>query len=561
MIEMFVNDQALTLPDDLNIRIELNFPTFESDVIPASIIYHFDLPFLGNESILNYSNHIEVMGKFYEYPWRMNFDGINLFSGKLIVTSVAEVFRCAVTLRQLPADFADKNIDSFTFPTLQLVPTGSGINNTSQIPGITHKLFTLPKIYAPELFSSNPAWCKIVNRFPSTEQNRYSESAIPIFYVFKILEIIFTSEDFFVAYSDSALAKNSLIFDSLLFFNNYTLDTSPEEYVGTSSLNIYYYKNNIYPKNHLPAISVNSVLVGLKQMFTLTTFVDNQTNMVQFLFFKDIADSKILDLSDIVLDGHEVLINEPTAFHLKFSDDDYKVDGPVTAYGTLSHASTPSREDLLISVQAVNSYYKSVPGSDFTPGGDVIDILEWKRVGNSFFPLKTNPDLSKTEEVSIEASPMPMDYFANTPYPFYEEGGVSPRFAPDASKTDKLIFFFTDKLNRNLGTSSEIQSNGTVYSDRPGLKIGTSYGLYNKLLKPWYDFLENANEYTFSFKCSIEDILRIIPIFGYQEASTRDQIRRIRVRNQVYIPKQFTFELTHTKITCQAKLMKDDGNH
>ena len=38
MIEMFVNDQALTLPDDLNIRIELNFPTFESDVIPASII-------------------------------------------------------------------------------------------------------------------------------------------------------------------------------------------------------------------------------------------------------------------------------------------------------------------------------------------------------------------------------------------------------------------------------------------------------------------------------------------------------------------------------------------
>ena len=83
-------------------------------------------------------------------------------------------------------------------------------------------------------------------------------------------------------------------------------------------------------------------------------------------------------------------------------------------------------------------------------------------------------------------------------------------------------------MNRNLGTSSEIQSNGTVYSDRPGLKIGTSYGLYNKLLKPWYDFLENANEYTFSFKCSIEDILRIIPIFGYQEASTRDQIRRIR---------------------------------
>ena len=54
MIEMFVNDQALTLPDDLNIRIELNFPTFESDVIPASIIYHFDLqqPYRSNGEIL-----------------------------------------------------------------------------------------------------------------------------------------------------------------------------------------------------------------------------------------------------------------------------------------------------------------------------------------------------------------------------------------------------------------------------------------------------------------------------------------------------------------------------
>ena len=560
MIEMFVNDRPLTLPDDLRIRIELNFPVFENDAIPASIIYHFDLPLPGNEDILYYSNHIEVLRKFREYPWKMYYDGLHLFSGKLIVTSVTNVFRCAVTLRQLPTDFADKNIDSFNFPVVQLVPPGSNINNTSQIPDISHKLFTLPRIFAPELFS-NTEWSKVVNRFPETEQNRYSETAIPVFYVFRILEIIFASEDFFVSYSNSALATNSLLFDSLLFFNNYTLDTSPEEYVGTSTLNIYYYRNNIYPTNHLPAVSINSLLVTLKQMFSLSTFIDNQTNMIQFLFFKDIVNAKTLDLSDIVLKGYEVVINEPTSYSLKYNDDSHQPDGSVTKYGTLLHAGTPKREGLFISVQAVNSYYKSVLKSDLDGNNQIVETLQWERTGSCFLPVRTNPNLTKNEDVSIDASPMEMDYYQDILYPYYSEGGISARFAPDASKIDKLIFFFTDRLNRNIGTSSHLQSNGSVYPYRPSLQIGDDYGLYNKLLKEWYSFLEEANEYTFSFKCTVEDILLIIPLFGYQEADTASQIRRVRINNQDYIPKQFTFELTHTKITCQAKLIKNDGDN
>lgn len=560
MIEMFVNDRALTLPDDLSIRIELNFPVFENDVIPASIIYHFDLPLPGNEDILYYSNHIEVLKKFREYPWKMYYDGLHLFSGKLIVTSVTNVFRCAVTLRQLPTDFADKNIDSFSFPVVQLVPPGSNITNTSKIPDISHKLFTLPKIFAPE-FYSNTEWSKVINRFPAEEQNRYSETAVPIFYVFRILEIIFAAEDFFVSYSNSALATNSLIFDSLLFFNNYSLDTDSEEYVGSSSLNVYYYRNNIYPKNHLPAVSINSLLVALKQMFSLATFIDNQTNMIQFLFFKDIANSKALDLSDIVLKDYEFVINEPTSYSLKYSDDNYQPDGSVTKYGTLAHAGTPRREGQFISVQAVNSYYKSVLKSDLGANDQVIETLQWERVGSCFLPIRTNPDIAKNEDASIDASPMEMAYYLNTPYPYYSESGISARFAPDGSKVDKLIFLFTDRLNRNIGTSSHLQSNGSVYSYRPSLQIGDDYGLYNKLLREWYDFLEEANEYTFSFKCTVEDILRITPLFGYQEANTVSQIRRVRINNQDYIPKQFTFELSHTKITCQAKLMKHDGDN
>lgn len=563
MIEMFVESLRLVLPDDLSVRVELNFPAFETDSIPASVVYQFDVPEAGNEEVFRYANCVEVLGKWREYDWRMSYGGIPLFTGKLVVLSVANGrFRCAATLRQLSSGFSDKMLTDFHFIPEFLVPSGSGVTDTHYIPSIEHDSFVLPPIYAPDLYSSNGAWSGYVNRFPAGDSGAYTEAAIPCFYVFKFIEKVFNTEGFGVDYDSSMAAVVLSLFRSLLFFNNHTLDTVPDglesETVSTSALA--YYQNRIYPENHVPAVSVSAVLMSLKQMFGCQTFVDNRSAMVQFILLDDILKSKELDLSALVLEDFEVVVNEPKGYVLQYNNEEFKTgfsDAP--EYLTLSKAGVPWHSDILISVRSVNSYYKSARLEDVDAGGQVTASVEWTRVGDNFQAVKTNGGLNVCEEVKIEATPVSMIELGGEFLPYYKEAGVSARFSPDASKVDKLLFFYvTGDQFKRTGTSSDISPDGSVSPFRTSLKLGGSYGLYEKILKPWYDFIEQSNEYTFDLRVSVEDMLNIIPVFGFQNVQTQLQVRKIRIKNQVYIPKQFTFELTHTEIKCQAKLIKND---
>lgn len=564
MIEMFINAQPLRLPDDLSIRVELNFPAFENDSIPASVVYQFDLPEKANEQTFRYANHVEILGKFKEYDWRMNYGGIPLFTGKLVILSVSGGrFRCAATLRQLSTGFSDKNLTDFHFETEYLVPPGSGVTEAYRIPTIDYELFSLPQMYLPNLYSSNPAWSGFVNRFPFTDSHSYSEAAIPCFRVFKIIEKVFNTENFGVDYDSSMTALVLNLFRSLLFFNNYTLDTVPNESESgeVSTWPASYYENRIYPENHLPEVSVNTLLVALKQMYGCQTFIDNRSQMVQFLLLDDILKSLWLDLSKCALTAPEITINEPKAYLLKYNIDEYKTGiSGISEYITLSAAPRPWHVDQLISVRAVNSYYKSERFEDVNDAGQTTSSIEWSRVGDNYRSVRTNPDLNTCEEVKVDACPVSMIDLGGTFYPYFTEAGVSARFNPDASKVDKLIFFHRTGNNGTRGTSSDIAADGSTEQFIPSLKLDENSGLYAKVLKPWYEFIENANEYSFDLKVTLEDMLNIIPIFGYQDVHVQSQMRRIRIKNQVYVPKQFTFELTHTQIKCQAKLLKDDRN-
>lgn len=562
MIEMYVDSSPLLLPDDLSIRVELNFPAFETDSIPASVVYQFDVPEKGNESLFRYANYIEILGKYREYSWRMNYFGIPLFTGKLVILSVSGGnFRCAVTLRQLPAGFSDKKLTDFLYATEYLVPPESGVTDAYYIPVIEQDSFMLPKIYAPDLYSSNPDWCGYVNRFPFEDTHSYSEAAIPCFKVFKILEKIFATEGFQVDYDSSVAAVVLGLFRRLLMLNNHTLDTIPEEWesenVSTRALS--YYRNVIRVTDHLPSVTVGTLLVSLKQMFGCQTFVDNRSNMIQFLLVDDILKSKVLDLSAKVLEDVEMAINEPKAYELCYNNEVYKTYfSNITEYMTLAKAPAPWHADQLISIRSVNSYYKSVLLEDVNDNGTTTFSLEWTRVGDNYKAVKTNPALNASEEVNIEACPVSMIELGGEYFPYYKEAGVSERFSPETSRIDKLIFLYGTGRNGDMGTSSDVAAGGNIDEFLSSLKLDQNYGLYEKILKPWYEFIEQANEYTFNLKVSVEDMLNIIPIFGFQNVQSQLQVRKIRIKNQVYIPKQFTFELTHTQIKCQAKLIKND---
>ena len=234
MIEMFINNKPLVPPSDLKIRVEINSPAFESDVIPSSIVYYFNVPVTQNEEVFNYANYVEVKNKYREYNWKMRFEGFWIFSGKLIVTQINTEFRCAASIKQLPTEFGDRNITDFTYDRI-LLGSKSMKEYVNEVR--KQKSFTLsfPSIYAPNLYgegesADNQDFGKIVNAMNIENTSSNVNTVIPCFHAIYIIETMFKSEGYQI------LNSFDHSFKELLLFNNYTLDQLPVENYAFSNL-------------------------------------------------------------------------------------------------------------------------------------------------------------------------------------------------------------------------------------------------------------------------------------------------------------------------------------
>lgn len=234
MIEMFVNNKPLVLPSDLKIRVEINSPAFESDVIPSSIVYYFNVPVTQNEEVFNYANYVEVKNKYREYDWKMRFEGFWIFSGKLIITRINTEFRCAASIKQLPTEFGDRNITDFTYDRI-LLGSKSMKEYVNEIREQKSFKLSFPSIYAPNLYgegesAENQDFGKIVNAINIENTSSNVNTVIPCFHAIYVIETMFKSEGYQI------LNSFDHSFKELLLFNNYTLDQLPVENYAFSNL-------------------------------------------------------------------------------------------------------------------------------------------------------------------------------------------------------------------------------------------------------------------------------------------------------------------------------------
>ena len=677
MIQMFVDNKLLVLPTDLKIRIEINSPAFEKDSLPASVIYHFDLPVTPNEEIFNYANYIEVCNKFREYPWKLRYDGFWLFTGKLIITGINNTFRCAATIKQLPTDFSDKDLTDFTWQQIDTPNLQSYINTIRN--GNGSPILAFPQIYAPKLYGdANTSFGGIVNHKDSiVNTGSNSNTVIPLFKAMHILDTVFSEQNHKVDYSN---LDESI--QNLLLFNNRTLDAQPPDYytyshlgtnllqnllvptedkyncidtlgnyhvkhpgtysilaniagllqreptamfvrvilklikftgAGTESIELYNkhiyasdtiveeffdlsvlkdfdstvkkftfmltlddypykitrgnieisrigpigdtidentYQTEIKPEQHIPKLSVNDYLLSLKQPFGIAYFIDNINPRLQLYQLQDLLHAKYLDLTPIFIENSmTITVSEPTTFELKYAGDSIDIDiydfrKPLEAYNSFNDAPAPYKQKQLIKIRQTNSYYTSHL---------IANELIWQRLGDCFQPKKTASHIKK-ETIEMKIQPISMEKNNNTVYPYYEDQGISNMFTPDTSLIDKIMYIF--QTTEYGASNSGISSNG----DELGISMDmdANNGIYNLFTKEWYEFQSSANEYTCTLKMNVEKMLEILNLFKPQAAKTTNQIRQVRIKNQNYIPQQFTFELTHTGINCQAKLMKND---
>ena len=231
---MFVNNKPLVLPSDLKIRVEINSPAFESDVIPSSIVYYFNVPVTQNEEVFNYANYVEVKNKYREYDWKMRFEGFWIFSGKLIITQINTEFRCAASIKQLPTEFGDRNITDFTYDRI-LLGSKSMKEYVNEIREQKSFKLSFPSIYAPNLYgegesAENQDFGKIVNAINIENTSSNVNTVIPCFHAIYVIETMFKSEGYQI------LNSFDHSFKELLLFNNYTLDQLPVENYAFSNL-------------------------------------------------------------------------------------------------------------------------------------------------------------------------------------------------------------------------------------------------------------------------------------------------------------------------------------
>lgn len=687
MIEMFAGGRNLVVGDDVMVRVEINSSAFETDSIPVSVVYQFDLPIQGNEEALGYANCPEVVDKYREIDWRMSYAGIPLFCGRLVVLSSRRVFRCAATLNSFPTDFPERDLCD-VFP--EKMEMGSSVSNfVYRMRKDLRGLVAFPTIYAPNCYggdnSSNPDWDKGL-RLINGEQNQNTTlnntSLIPLYRVANVLSQVFHSIGYSMQFTGGVL-------DKLLIFNNYTLDaleasyyafnnfaetrlikgltidlsmgishdesgcfqghnyivresgnyrisviltanykgvgeietrevsfgifngreeqtlfTNTLEYVGYSRYDfindetevwlnrgdavsfrfrmkyqdleeIWLFPNlaftiktgileiertgtreNVFQKeiihrNHLPEMSVSDFLLLLKQNYGMTYFWDEKLKTVDVFPLVSMFETGWLDLTLLCIeaDAPEIELKETKGYLFKYNGDIPDVSGynfykMVDCLADLGRAPLPK---MLGKIRNTNSYYQS----ELKDGR-----LEWSWLGNAFGDFRSMSEIKMKEDVDVKAVPMGMIEYRYELYPYFASECVSQAFAPNTSRLDKVMFL----LQRSdlVAGSTAYDRNGVYHAEWLSLEFDGDNGIYNRLLRKWYEFLAGANEYIFDFKVGVEDMLRILELFRPQYGPLAQTVRQVRIKSQLYIPKQFTFELTNKGIKCKGKLMKDD---
>ncbi|MEG2556650.1 MAG: hypothetical protein RSA53_11260, partial [Odoribacter sp.] len=326
-----------------------------------------------------------------------------------------------------------------------------------------------------------------------------------------------------------------------------------------SPLNYNSHDVKIIPQQHFPAVSVSDFLIALKQNFGLAYYFDHEQQQVEFSFAKDILQTESLDLTKNVIVGQDIEIGEPKYYILSYQKEDSDltnliINGSVAVYADLF---VPKKEGLLYQIRDTNKLYISKKKLVYDPVTTKdIPTFFWEEYADSWFPLHLFKSFRfKPTEIQISSGPIPMKLVSGVVYPHLKEQGISSAFQSSGSELSDIIFAFF---------SNGLQASSTGFFSPNGLSLDllSDRGPYYSFMKPWYEFLSNANEYTFDFLVTLEDMLRILILFQPQPVQFgTSQIRRVRIGNQLYIPKQFTFELTHNDIKCQAKLIKNDGKY
>lgn len=274
MIRIEINNENIWLENKTKLRLELNSTLFETDVIPGSIVYPFNIPVRGNEAKFNHAHFVEINKTTRSYACNLFIGNSIRFSCNLLLKTLSpKYYRSSIIINTFSSDFKDLNLKDLVYDDITIGGTPhSGSNVVSYannvVKGITTADFTFPVIFAEFFYGDpdddtdesefNPDYGgdtgsgkvgKYINNFNtlggtfvvnSIDENPIVDNAytlVPMPYLIPAMRKLFNRENYYI-FGDFC---DDLELQKLIIINNYPLDQKYKKYFVRASHNAVQY--------------------------------------------------------------------------------------------------------------------------------------------------------------------------------------------------------------------------------------------------------------------------------------------------------------------------------
>jgi hypothetical protein len=327
---------------------------------------------------------------------------------------------------------------------------------------------------------------------------------------------------------------------------------------NVSYQNLNQYSNKLNIAKHLPPVSYSTFINSLKNAFGLGVFFDFVTRNVEFSFITDIINSPfVLDLSDKVLQGNKELElpdHKGYKLNISYNKDTYPFEtyefiGEFPTWDDLPVPNAPNKTAIDKSSNTVVIFKRNADE----------DVFSWHFYSDNIYKVVVGEG---KEEIISDFNTLPLHLGNNLLTAQTKDLGTSPCFDTGDNEFPFTLLFYRgmqkDAKNDDYPMASSVNYSlsGALIGDYQ-TKMNGDNGLYNKFLKPWYDFLETSEEFKRSFLCSSVDFFNIASLFLPQKVNP---VRKIRFESMNCIPKKATFVFSSSGIiTTEMILLKSNS--
>jgi hypothetical protein len=230
--------------------VEYNTSYFDTDEISGDVVWHFDVPALGNEETFNYANFIITRNKYKYYSCVIRLHSIPIGRGQLLISkSSRKSFRIAVSLNAFGVDFEevslneapyeDETIGGEEHTEATVLQHAADVNS-----GDKEADYRFPMVYAYEFYGSDTSSDDVAGEYPEYNEdyeryiNQWSDGSfvsntdgnvntlVPFPMLVPAIQKLLSSQN----YSLSGSLIDTDFLTKLLVFNNVTLDNFVSDY-------------------------------------------------------------------------------------------------------------------------------------------------------------------------------------------------------------------------------------------------------------------------------------------------------------------------------------------